>query len=154
LNYEIIDNHDHTYNNHYPAKMNTSLYSPDGCNTLAYVRCTIESGVDINKGYGHFKETLLHIAVHNDKMDIVKYLLTNGADINARDNVNYTPLVEAARRPIPNMDMVKYLLDNGADPKSIEVKNCNVVTRNHDLIEYIRSYDHDPVPTKGVHTGD
>ena len=60
------------------------------------------------------QETLLHYFATEDKLPIVKRLLKLGADVNARNKMNETPLWNAASLNYP--DMVKLLLKNGADP--------------------------------------
>jgi ankyrin repeat protein/beta-lactamase regulating signal transducer with metallopeptidase domain len=54
--------------------------------------------------------TALHCAVCGDHMDVVKFLLDNGANVNARTQNGWTPL--AFVWPV---DMAKLLIANGAD---------------------------------------
>ena len=58
--------------------------------------------------------TALHYAAHYDYMDLVKLLVENGADVNAREAHWWTtPLAWAA--DAARSEAVKFLLDNGAE---------------------------------------
>ncbi|KAK7704099.1 hypothetical protein SLS64_008657 [Diaporthe eres] len=57
--------------------------------------------------------TPLHVAAQNGQNDIVKLLISEGAEVNARTKWKYTPLTLAAESPHP--DVVVTLLDSGAD---------------------------------------
>lgn len=63
--------------------------------------------------------TLLHEAVQGDKVDIVKYLIDHGADVNKKDNFGRTPLRCVNfwnRNHAP--DIIRVLLENRADPNT------------------------------------
>ncbi|MFH1831407.1 MAG: ankyrin repeat domain-containing protein [bacterium] len=62
---------------------------------------------DIKDGY-----TPLHVAAFQG-IDVVKYLVGNGAGINAKDNIDRTPLHCAAG--YGTLDVVKYLVEKSAD---------------------------------------
>jgi ankyrin repeat protein len=57
--------------------------------------------------------TTLNVAVVNDRPDIAKSLLENGANVNERNATGFTPLHLAIVRNNP--DMVSLLLENGAE---------------------------------------
>jgi len=57
--------------------------------------------------------TTLNLAVANDRPDIAKSLLENGANVNERNATGFTPLHLAIVRNNP--DMVSLLVDNGAN---------------------------------------
>lgn len=58
----------------------------------------------------------LHVAVINDKVDIVEMLLQKGANSNCVDNKGRTPLSYAIGRKLPNrIKIIQLLLNNGAD---------------------------------------
>ena len=42
----------------------------------------VDKGVDINKKYGYFKETYLAIAVKEGHLDIIKFLMDKGCDLD------------------------------------------------------------------------
>lgn len=60
-----------------------------------------------------YHRTPLHYAALRGHLDVAEYLLSKGANINARDNASETPLYEAATEGYA--DLVKFLLSNGAD---------------------------------------
>ena len=49
----------------------------------------------------------------NSEVDIVKLLVNNGADVNARDKHKHTPLHYASKKA--SADVIKVLVDAGAD---------------------------------------
>ena len=69
--------------------------------------------INIQNKYGW---TLLHIAIRRDRVDMVNFLLDNGADINKVDGVGWTPLMESIMDDKPLL--CKLLVERGAD-KSI-----------------------------------
>jgi len=124
---------------------------PEIHGSIQVVKYMIESGIDINKKYDDFQWTLLHCAAGCDWLNIVEYLVDNGADINALDRTSCTPLYEAAHDG--QMATVKYLLDHGADKEHHNIFGTTAAMmaeqRGFDEVaEYIRFYE--LVPTKGV----
>ena len=65
-----------------------------------------------------FGYSLLHIAVLENKIEIVKYLISQGANVNALDDFNETPLYKALR--LGETETVKYLAIHGSN---INAKN-------------------------------
>jgi len=65
---------------------------------------------------GIWERTLLHAASMYGRVDIVKWLLNQGADTNARQNDRWTPLHLAAVNMHP--ECVQVLLDHNADVNS------------------------------------
>jgi ankyrin repeat protein len=57
--------------------------------------------------------TPLMMAVITDRLDLVKFLVENGADIETTNEVNLTALTIASEKG--HLDIVKYLVKNGAD---------------------------------------
>ncbi|WP_054849042.1 ankyrin repeat domain-containing protein [Vulcanisaeta sp. JCM 14467] len=80
---------------------------------LSKVIDLIKAGANVNVKDPTYGMTPLHYAVLGNRLDIVKYLIENGADINARDNTGKTPLHFAAKNGY--LDIVKYLIENKAD---------------------------------------
>jgi len=71
---------------------------------------------DINRRFGKNERTLLTYAIENRQIEITRYLLRKGADIEQQDGTK-TPLMFAAR--YANVDFAKLLIENGADINSI-----------------------------------
>ena len=61
-----------------------------------------------------FQIPLLHYAVAGGNVEVIKYLLSKGADINISDNDGITPIHIAAGTG--QIEALKYLIENGADP--------------------------------------
>ncbi len=53
------------------------------------------------------------VAVEEENLEIVNYLLDKGADVNIVDNKGFSPLIRAAQKA--NFIIIKKLIDNGAD---------------------------------------
>lgn len=73
--------------------------------------------------------TVLHQAVLNNSLELVKLLLESKADINAVDEENWTPLHAAAF--MNYYDISEHLLRKGANPLAFTIEN----ERPIDLIE-------------------
>jgi ankyrin repeat protein len=78
-------------------------------------RLLIEHGADVNHSLGDgrtagFGQTTLHFAAADKNADLVRILVSAGADRNARSNQGYTPL-DVARFPdyAPNDDVINAL---------------------------------------------
>ena len=66
-------------------------------------------------------ETPLHSAVkYNDNPEVIKALITTGADIHAQANDGSTPLHDAAKHNM-NAKVIKALLDTGAEVNALDV---------------------------------
>ena len=88
---------------------------------------------DLDKHYtikGKFKRvaktTLLITALQNKHLDIVKLLITNGANINFANNKDETPLLTALRNRY--FDMARYLIKKGSDLKAQDIAGNNAFT--------------------------
>lgn len=77
--------------------------------SVAEVQAAISRGADVNTGIR--KETPpLSWAIHKNRLDLVKLLVENGADVNRQDLMGGLPLVDADRRP----EILRYLIHRGA----------------------------------------
>lgn len=63
-------------------------------------------------GDDEMASTPLHVAVNNDRFEIAKFLLENGADINARNKHGLTPLHLAAKNG--NVELTQMLISRNA----------------------------------------
>ncbi len=73
----------------------------------------IAEGLNINQYFDFFEDTPLCLAAAIGQFDIVKLLVENGADVNARYEDGKFPLLSAARKE--HLNIMQYLIDNGAD---------------------------------------
>src|SRR5262249_33553096 len=86
-------------------------------NDVQMVRLLLEGGADPNQST-YFGNPLSH-ACWNDSFDAAQLLITEGANVNARDAIaNFTPLHWAAGTESSRPQLVKLLLANGADPNA------------------------------------
>jgi uncharacterized protein len=96
------------------------------------VRLLLDMGADVHQTASNpTKVTALHAAVAGDHPEIVRWLLEAGADVNARQQIDYTPLMGAAANA--RMEIFELLLAHGADPsmKTTEGKTAADLAREH-----------------------
>lgn len=109
---------------------------------IELVKRLIDLGVDVNATSGK-NSTALMSAAKIGHLDIVKLLVSKGADINARNaDHNITPLIWAANEG--HLNIAKFLLGKGADPE-IVTKNgytaAGIANENgHDSIVEVLNY--------------
>jgi len=96
---------------------------------LANVIHIITSGTDPNKKYENAQTTLLHYAAGNCYLDIVKYLVESGADVNQTDNFGCTPLIIVFHNSMcaGSAKVIRYLLTHGADPNLYENHGSSIL---------------------------
>ncbi len=106
-------------------KANAALCEAAKKGNLAMVKMLIEagSGADDRDNWG--SETPLMKASYYGKIEIVKFLLENNADIKATDYRGNTPLLHAAWSG--HLDVVKELIANGADINEKNKLNWNAL---------------------------
>lgn len=78
----------------------------------------------------HVNTTLLHLAAENFNIDVLKFLVSKGADVNAKDKNDETPLHYTIRqhygvRGMFDVEVPKYLISHGAN---IHAKDCDGMT--------------------------
>lgn len=87
--------------------------------------------------FDYLDYTPLHWAIRRQHWDIVKLLLTAGADINAHhvENIGETPLSELVWQhgPSTDLELVEFLLRHGADPTIPGWMRDTAVDRAHEL---------------------
>lgn len=94
--------------------MNQSLHIPAGKGDLEKVKAELASGKDVD-AKDIVGQTALMYAAEQGRLDVVKYLVENGADVNAQSDRRGrgTALIYAsAANRITTME---YLLEHGAD---------------------------------------
>jgi ankyrin repeat protein len=88
--------------------------------------------------------TLLHDAVGHNQLDVAKYLLDKGADVNAVTTDGLTPLHMAAQNG--NIEMTKLLLHRGAKINAPDAKGWTPLDRaqkwgHQDEADFLRQND-------------
>ena len=98
----------------------------------AAVRLLLDRGADPNQAATNTaKVTALHAAVSSNQKQIVEWLIEAGADVNARQQVDYTPLMGAAANA--RIEIMELLLAHGADRtmKTTDGKTPADLAREH-----------------------
>jgi hypothetical protein len=78
----------------------------------------LQSGIDLDRKIGGRKETSLHLFMWgnhksgDERIEISKFLVRAGADINARDVHGTVPLTNYSGK---DLKIIKFFIDNGAD---------------------------------------
>jgi len=98
---------------------------------------------DINDAADLEGMTVLHLAAQNGDTAVVQFLLENGADIKAQDNLFSRSAVHFAAES-GNLDCVKFLTEHGADLQDKDVYGATplhyAARSNHlDIIKYLVS---------------
>lgn len=88
----------------------TALYGAIEQKHFEIVKLIVASGADVNKTL--IDSPPLHVAVMRDDIDVIRFLLDKGADINAKNNKGETPLVCAIK--CNSMNAAEVLIKNGA----------------------------------------
>ncbi len=91
-----------------------SLCKPDAKNARSEDGSEILAEIHIQKGL-----TPLHLAIHGQHKEMVKLLIENGADVNARDSDYDTPLIKAAQTG--NNEIIRALIKAGADVNAADM---------------------------------
>ena len=82
------------------------------------VECFLKTGINIDTPLKYTEEnTPLTAAVELNNLDMVKFLVEHGADINGRE---FSPLLTATYLGNRTFDIVKYLVEHGAN---VNVRN-------------------------------
>ena len=68
--------------------------------------------------YGLSGISPLSRAIQKQSLDIVTFLIENGANMNILGRDGYSPYQKAVRAAATNVKIIRYLLRNGADLKS------------------------------------
>lgn len=82
-----------------------------------WLKAMLDGGLDPNARDKVYHEALIFSAIKSTNNSPLALLIKRGADINTRDSLGQTPLVEAFFRS--EFEKVFFLLDNGADPNPV-----------------------------------
>ena len=74
-----------------PAKPDLSIVDAAAKGDLEKVRAHLAAGTDINERAGEHESTALHAAAYYGNLEIVKFLIEKGADMNAKNKHGQTP---------------------------------------------------------------
>lgn len=99
-------------------------------------------GTDI-KSKDEDGNTLLHKAAINQSVRVIEYLVQKGANINAKNNIQWTPL-HCAVAWNKNTDVLQYLVSKGADPLSVSSTGLTPLqgakqSKNHEVAKILES---------------
>jgi ankyrin repeat protein len=88
------------------------------------------------------KKSALHLAIKKDNLELMKWLLENGLDINTKDEDGKTPLMDAVSNLKPST--VKFLLEKGASVNDTsnngeDILSISRQTLNNEMISIIEN---------------
>ena len=122
----------------YDVDKHESLYDVVRRGELKVIKKRItEKTNEINRHQGQYpRGTLLHVAAKHGSEEIVKHMLTNGADVHVQDDMGRTPLMVATRRG--DVKIVKLLLtyDVKEKKKQLTARNVDDLTALQIAIQY------------------
>ena len=97
------------------AGVNENLFIAIEKNDISGVKLALKNGAKLNMNDKHGQSPLL-LSLKDSKLDIVKYLVENGADVNAKSfnkHARGTALIYASSNN--RVEVMNYLLDHGAN---------------------------------------
>jgi hypothetical protein len=104
-------------------------------NDMEITKLIKSSNYDINLREPKFGQTLLLLAVGNDKLISTKTLLENNANINIRDFLNISPIEEATKNiqfKKNAVEILKLLIQHGAN-----VNDADIIKSGNDTAQYV-----------------
>ncbi|AUD40350.1 ankyrin repeat family protein [Flamingopox virus FGPVKD09] len=102
------------YTGFFPVDINYNTIDIDTCKVL------LENKININEPV--CGETLVRYAIRSSNLDLLKYLVSKGADIEKRNTYEQDPnIIEAVEKG--NLDVVEYLIDNGINIDTLSIYN-------------------------------
>ena len=108
---------------------------------LDKIKMLLKNGANI-QARDYYGSTVLHIASRNSKQEVVEFLLKlNEISVNATDNLNITPLMDACSNS-GHLDNIKMLIQNGADIQASSSIGSTVLhfasaLSNQEVIEFL-----------------
>lgn len=106
------------------AEKRTALHCACYAGWMECVQVLVEEGANVNARSELSITPLMESVIHNDKPEILEYLISHGADPNAADVAGYTALHKCAA--INHAANARVLLTRGAyvDPREKKVSLC------------------------------
>ena len=100
-------------------------------NNLDFIKLLLKYGADIDKGSQgtNYGNTALMIASWHGRLDIVTYLVEQGACCNQQDSNGFTPLIKACIKK--HVEVAKFLFDK--TDKNIRSRNDYMTARDYAL---------------------
>ena len=81
-----------------PSAPDISIHDAVGAGNIEAIKQHLASGTDVDSK-SKYGDTPLRIAAINGQKEIATLLITKGADVNAKDKKDFTPLDEAKNKP-------------------------------------------------------
>ncbi|MBD0380988.1 ankyrin repeat domain-containing protein [Paenibacillus sedimenti] len=137
--------------------MNDSICRAVATGNIEYIKFSFLRGISVDYKCIKSGHSLLNIAIENEQLEVVRFLLQNGANINLKSIEGWTPLHVAVDVSIDGTiqsggnpgeeptEVLKYLLDNGAD-KNIMACNGKTPTdiardyNSQKIINFLENY--------------
>jgi ankyrin repeat protein len=104
----------------------TALHAAAYSGDLPSVEALVVAGVPVDDADNKFKVTPLFVSAEEDRVEVVKYLLSQGADISLIERHGYNVLSRAGFKG--RTDIIAILLEKGAACQEIDpiwFKDCN-----------------------------
>lgn len=120
--------------------LNTAIYSRS--NNFELIKFLFEKGADINTKTKRSGNTPLHHASELGRIDVLKWLMAQGVDVNLMNNYTETPLHKAADQG--HVNILKLLLHKGAKineqtRRGITPLDNAIFRKRNKAIEFLKS---------------
>jgi ankyrin repeat protein len=118
-----------------------ALHDAMRCRQYHVVQYLVETcGVDVNKKTSH-AEPLMHQAAYANNVNLMKWLVKNGANLFQRCVLNQTPLHIAARQY--SFELFRWLVEVASKTNEVHTNPSVLISTQHLCIEYLvhRNYD-------------
>jgi len=97
-----------------------TLHDAARTNDLEALEELVSAGADVDDTHAPAHERPLHVAAREGKEDIARYLLSHGAEVDARDDLLVTPLGYASY--YNHLPVIRILVAAGADVNAVDAQ--------------------------------